>query len=115
MAQAVRCKLVMPWTSLTHLLMLASETAAYRLHWPPNERRAHGYRRDSLPSSGATADVVVVYSADIVPIAVVVVGVTDALKHNILLKYNLPHIINDTPELVLEKIITHSLRGLRIT
>ena len=27
------------------------------------------------------------------------------------LKYNLPHIINDTPELVLEKNITHSLRG----
>ena len=27
------------------------------------------------------------------------------------LKYNLPHIINDTPELVLEKIVTHSLRG----
>ena len=29
------------------------------------------------------------------------------------LKYNLPHIINDTPELVLENnIVTHSLRGL---
>ena len=27
------------------------------------------------------------------------------------LKYNLPHIINDTPELVWEKIVTHSLRG----
>ena len=27
------------------------------------------------------------------------------------LKYNLPHIINDTPELVLEIIVTHSLRG----
>ena len=27
------------------------------------------------------------------------------------LKYNLPHIINDTPELVMEKIVTHSLRG----
>ena len=27
------------------------------------------------------------------------------------LKYNLPHIINDTPELVLEKIVTQSLRG----
>ena len=28
------------------------------------------------------------------------------------LKYNLPHIINDTPEIVVEKIYTHSLRGL---
>ena len=27
------------------------------------------------------------------------------------LKHNLPHTINDTPELVLEKIITHSLQG----
>ena len=27
------------------------------------------------------------------------------------LKYNLPHIINDTPEIVVEKIYTHSLRG----
>ena len=27
------------------------------------------------------------------------------------LKQNLPHTINDTPELVLEKIITHSLHG----
>ena len=27
------------------------------------------------------------------------------------LKYNLPHIINDIPELVLERIVTHSLRG----
>ena len=27
------------------------------------------------------------------------------------LKYNLPHIINDTPEIVLCKIVTHSLRG----
>ena len=27
------------------------------------------------------------------------------------LKYNLRHIINDTPELGLEKIVTHSLRG----
>ena len=27
------------------------------------------------------------------------------------LKHNLPHTINDTPELVLEKIITHSLHG----
>ena len=27
------------------------------------------------------------------------------------LKYNLPRIINDTPELVLEKIVTHNLRG----
>ena len=27
------------------------------------------------------------------------------------LKYNLPHIINETPELVLETIVTHSLRG----
>ena len=27
------------------------------------------------------------------------------------LKYNLPHIINYIPELVLEKIVTHSLRG----
>ena len=27
------------------------------------------------------------------------------------LKYNLPHIINDTPEGVLGKIVTHSLRG----
>jgi len=26
------------------------------------------------------------------------------------LKYNLPHIINDTTELVLGKIVTHSLR-----
>ena len=26
-------------------------------------------------------------------------------------KYNLPHIINDTPELVLEKSVTQSLRG----
>ena len=27
------------------------------------------------------------------------------------LKYNLPHIINDTPELILGTIVTHSLRG----
>ena len=27
------------------------------------------------------------------------------------LKYNLPHIINDTPELVLKIIVNHSLRG----
>ena len=27
------------------------------------------------------------------------------------LKYNLPHIINDIPELVLENIVTHSLSG----
>ena len=27
------------------------------------------------------------------------------------LEYNLPHILNDTPELVWDKIVTHSLRG----
>ena len=27
------------------------------------------------------------------------------------LEYNLPHIGNDTPELILEKIVTHSLLG----
>ena len=27
------------------------------------------------------------------------------------LKYNVPHIINDTPEIVLGKIVTHSFRG----
>ena len=27
------------------------------------------------------------------------------------LKYNLPHIVNDTPELVLENVVIHSLRG----
>ena len=37
------------------------------------------------------------------------VKVSEFAKKN--LKYNLPHIINGTPEIVVEKIYTHSLRG----